>query len=37
MGRTNRALTRLLSQARLHASRDEKPLEAALAGQLTSV
>ena len=36
MGRTNRALTRLLSQAKLHASRDSPTLEAALHGQITA-
>ena len=37
MGRTNRALTRLLSQAKLDAaSRQEKKLESALHGQLTA-
>jgi len=37
MGRTNRALTRLLSQARLDEStRAEKTLEAALHAQLTA-
>ena len=36
MGRTNRALTRLLSQAKLEASRESERLEAALHGQLTA-
>ena len=37
MGRTNRALTRLLSQAKLdEATRVEKALETALHGQLTA-
>jgi CRP-like cAMP-binding protein len=37
MGRTNRALTRLLSQAKLDAAtRTEKTLESAFAGQLTA-
>ena len=36
MARTNRALTRLLSQAKLNASREEKKLEAVYHGQLTA-
>ena len=37
MGRTNRSLTRLLSQAKLESPRSAAPLEAALHGQITTV
>ena len=37
MGRTNRALTRLLSQAKLDSPPSAAPLEAALHGQITTV
>lgn len=37
MGRTNRSLTRLLSQAKLDSPRGGAPLEAALHGQITTV
>jgi len=36
MGRTNRALTRLLSQAKLETSRERKPLQEALREQLST-